>query len=196
MWRNATEEHTRLLGAVANGDKGAFTRLFYLFHQELGEFVYRLTKSREISEEIVQEVFIKVWTQRENLLTIRSFRAYLFIMARNHTFNALRDETRKMFLSELRHYDEFTDGDDASVTREELYQMVEKAVALLPPQQQKVWKMSKEEGLPHQKIAELLNLSPLTVKRHVSLAMASVIRYVKNHSDQIAVWMLLVFQLD
>lgn len=192
MWRNATNANNKLLNAVASGDKGAFTKLFYMFHQELGEFILKLTKSKPIAEEVVQEVFIKVWTHREALSGVKSFRAYLFTVARNHAFNVLRDETRKTFLIEDFERYPLVDTDDTAVEKEALYAIVEKAVALLPPQQQKVWKLNKEEGLPYQKIAEQLKLSPLTVKRHISLAMASIIRYVRAKGSHLTFWIFLL----
>lgn len=194
MWRKAPEAETKLLNAIACGDRDAFTRLFYMFHQELGEFVFKLTKSKTTSEEVVQEVFIKIWTNRNVLPGIKSFRAYLFTITRNHTFNALRDETRKVFLSESLSAEllQADDSTEAVHEKEELYNIVEQAVALLPPQQQKVWRMNKEEGLPYRKIAEQLKLSPLTVKRHISLAMASIIRYVRGHRDILAIWGILL----
>lgn len=192
MWRNATDANNKLLNAVASGDKGAFTKLFYMFHQELGEFILKLTKSKPIAEEVVQEVFIKVWTHREALSGVKSFRAYLFTVARNHAFNVLRDETRKTFLIEDFERYPLVDTDDTAVEKEALYAIVEKAVALLPPQQQKVWKLNKEEGLPYQKIAEQLKLSPLTVKRHISLAMASIIRYVRAKGSHLTFWIFLL----
>lgn len=192
MWRNATDANNKLLNAVASGDKGAFTKLFYMFHQELGEFILKLTKSKSIAEEVVQEVFIKVWTHREALSGVKSFRAYLFTVARNHAFNVLRDETRKTFLIEDFERYPLVDTDDTAVEKEALYAIVEKAVALLPPQQQKVWKLNKEEGLPYQKIAEQLKLSPLTVKRHISLAMASIIRYVRAKGSHLTFWIFLL----
>lgn len=192
MWRNATDANNKLLNAVASGDKGAFTKLFYMFHQELGEFILKLTKSKPIAEEVVQEVFIKVWTHREALSGVKSFRAYLFTVARNHAFNVLRDETRKTLLIEDFERYPLVDTDDTAVEKEALYAIVEKAVALLPPQQQKVWKLNKEEGLPYQKIAEQLKLSPLTVKRHISLAMASIIRYVRAKGSHLTFWIFLL----
>lgn len=192
MWRNATDANNKLLNAVASGDKGAFTKLFYMFHQELGEFILKLTKSKPIAEEVVQEVFIKVWTHREALSGVKSFRAYLFTVARNHAFNVLRDETRKTFLIEDFERYPLIDTDNTAVEKEALYAIVEKAVALLPPQQQKVWKLNKEEGLPYQKIAEQLKLSPLTVKRHISLAMASIIRYVRAKGSHLTFWIFLL----
>ncbi len=185
MWRNLIEAEADVLLAIADGDRNAFARLFYRYHQELGEYVYRLTKSKTISEEIVQDAFMKVWTNRATLPGIRSIRAYLFIITRNHTFNILRDETRKAFLNEELSQDLFIaeEPDNTFSETEELYGIVEKAVAQLPRQQQKVWRMNKEEGLPYQQIADRLQLSRETVKRHISLAMASVSRYVKVHRN-------------
>lgn len=181
MPRNFNEVETELLRAVANGDKQAFSQLFYAFHHELGAFVYRLTKSRSLSEEIVQDAFLKIWVSRHELIQVKSFRAYLFTITRNHAFNTLRNETRKTFLNDEILSDMLIaeESTDFYADKEERYAIVEKAVAQLPPQQQKVWRMSKEEGLPHRQIAERLQLSPETVKRHISLAMAAVLRYVK-----------------
>jgi len=185
MWRNLTEAEADTLIAVADGDRNAFARLFYRYHQELGEYVYRLTKSRTISEEIVQDAFMKVWVNRSVLPGIRSFRAYLFTITRNHAFNTLRDESRKALLNEELSQNLFMveDTDPTVSEDEELYGIVEKAVARLPRQQQKVWRMNKEEGLPYQQIADKLQLSRETVKRHIALAMASVLRYVKVHRN-------------
>lgn len=181
MQRKLTEPETELLIAVANGDRAAFATLFYAFHQELGHFILRLTKSKIISEEIVQETFLKVWLNREDLLNIKNFRAYLFTISRNQALNALRDQTKRSFLrgEELSELPLADDQDEINYEKEELFEIVEKAVSQLPPQQQKVWRLSKEEGLSYQKIAERLELSPQTVKRHVSLAMATVMRMVK-----------------
>jgi RNA polymerase sigma-70 factor (family 1) len=198
MLRNPTENELELLDAVAKGDRKAFARLFYLFHQELGEFVFKLTKSRSLSEEIVQDAFMKIWTRREDLAQVRSFRAYLFTITRNHTFNTLRDETKRYFLSGDLPLDLILPAEEVTegyVEKEALYGIVEQAVAKLPPQQQRVWKMNKEEGLSYLRIAEKLALSPQTVKRHISLAMASVLKYVKLHGDKYLFWIFLAMCL-
>ena len=185
MWHDLTEAEADVLAAIADGDRNAFAQLFYRYHQELGEYVYRLTKSKIISEEVVQDAFMKVWVHRSQLPGIRSFRAYLFTITRNHAFNTLRDETRKAFFNEELSPDLFKVEDPGNTLSEteEMYGIVEKAVAQLPRQQQKVWRMNKEEGLPYQQIADELQLSRETVKRHITLAMASVLRYVKVHRN-------------
>ncbi|GAA4447940.1 RNA polymerase sigma-70 factor [Ravibacter arvi] len=175
-----TRGEAEILAAVANGDRKAFSLLFYRFHQELGAFITRITKSDALAEEIVQDTFMKVWTNRHTLADVRNFRAFLFTIARNHSFNALRDETQKKFrLEALSSALSFSDTADDSPDKEVLFGIVDKAVSQLPPQQQKVWRMSKEQGLAYHQIAESLQLSPETVKRHISLAMASVSRYVR-----------------
>jgi RNA polymerase sigma-70 factor (family 1) len=178
---------SEILSAAANGDETAFTQLFETFHQELGAFLLRLTKSKVLSEEIVQETFLKIWLNREALKEVKSFRAYLFTVSRNRALNTLRDETKRTFLRDDPFVSPNVTEEPGGIQREQedKYGMLEKAVSMLPPQQQKVWKLNKEEGLSYQNIAQRLELSPETVKRHVSLAMASVIRYVKTHKKNL-----------
>ncbi|CAG5002198.1 hypothetical protein DYBT9275_02835 [Dyadobacter sp. CECT 9275] len=175
-----------LLEKVAQGDEQAFSSIFYMFHQELGDYVLRLTKSLPLTEEIVQDIFLKLWTRREQLAGIQNFRAYLFTATRNHAFNILRNEARKAILyqnwvSELPH----SEDPDAVQDHEKYYSFLEAAIAHLAPQQQKVWRMSREDGMKHEEIAENLQLSKETVKRHISLAMASISRYVKNNAGNV-----------
>lgn len=177
-------DESDILSAVANDDRKAFAQLFYAFHHELGAFAYRLTKSSVLAEEIVQDTFMKVWEHRHDLPNVKSFRAYLFTISRNHAFNAMRSETKRKFLHDALPAETLLSDEPTGFhhEKEELYGIVEKAVILLPPQQQRVWRMNKEKGLSYQKIADELHLSPQTVKRHVSLAMAAVMRYIKHHT--------------
>ncbi len=175
-----------LLEKTANGDEQAFSDLFYTFHQELGDYVFRLTRSLPMAEEIVQDTFLKIWVRREELSEVRNFRAYLFTLSRNHAFNMLRNEARQAALDKdwADHYP-ILEEQDAVSNREKLFGFIEEAISLLPPQQQKVWKMSREDGLKHEEIAQELQLSRETVKRHISLALAAISRYVRQNADTV-----------
>ena len=175
-----------LLRRIAEGNEQAFAQLFYSFHQKLGAYILRLTKSTYLTEEIVQEVFVKVWLKREELIHIRDFDAYLFILCRNRAFNALRDEARKSAAHEnwIQQLLPEQPGDAPEMQQEKWYALLEKAVAMLPAQQQKAYLLSRQEGMKHEEIAERLQLSRETVKRHISLALSSISRYIKENSDR------------
>lgn len=172
---------TELLTQIAAGNESAFAQLFYKFHQELGDYVYRLTKSLPLTEEIIQDVFIKIWTQRKHLNKIEHFRAYLFTISRNYTLNVMRNEARKALLYQewITNFEESTELETVS-DLEKYFILIDQAVASLPPQQQKAWLMSRKEGLKHEEIAIRLQLSKETVKRHITLAMAFISSYVKS----------------
>lgn len=168
-----------LLARVAAGDEKAFTQLFYAYHTKLGAYILRLTESFILAEEIVQDIFLKIWLQRENLVSIENFNTYLFVISRNHTFNCLkqvaRDEMRKK---------EWGKDATAQLTIEEGEEVdyrsqLEKAIAQLPPQQKKIFLLHRQEGLPHLEIANRLGLSLETIKKHMSLALRGIRSFLK-----------------
>src|SRR5688500_13593563 len=79
-----------MLQAIAQNDERAFNNLFYEYHQQLGAFVFSITRSKELTEEIIQDVFVKLWENRKELPAIKNFSAWLFIITRNHTLNAIK----------------------------------------------------------------------------------------------------------
>ena len=170
-----------LLLCVSRGDEGAFTQLFNAYHQRLGLYVYRLTESRPLTQEIVQDVFVRVWLRREALSSVSSFNAYLFTAARNHTLNALKQVARQRSgqaqleatLGALSS--EPSDSDHGDIDPVEDYRLLlDKAVEKLPGQQQKVYLLHRRQGLSHAEIALQLNLSVETVKKHMSLALRAI----------------------
>ena len=84
-----------LLVKVSQGDENAFGQLFTLYYNQLGDFIMRIAESRPLAQEIVQDVFLKIWLNRATLAEVESFRAYLFVVARNHAFNCLKQIARE-----------------------------------------------------------------------------------------------------
>lgn len=167
-----------LLALVAKGDERAFTELFDAYYRQLGEYVYKLTESMEVTEEIVQDVFIKIWLKKEKLPELDNFSYYLFILSKNQTLNHLRkkanDKVRQ--LEWLKQFEEEVYIPDDSSIIEEYRSLMDAAIEKLPPQQKKVYKLSREERLKYEEIAKILDISPETVKKHIKLAL----RFIKN----------------
>lgn len=173
------EKEADLLIMVANGNEKAFEQLFYAYYDQLGAFVYQLTSSSTLAEEVVQEAFIEVWLRRESLTEVRSFKGFIFILTKHRMLNALR----KIASEKLRDYawqESFEPYQPAEFTEDPVDRyklMLEEAIQKLPPQQQKVFKLSKIERLKQEEIAHLLNLSPETVKKHMKLAL----KFLRNY---------------
>jgi RNA polymerase sigma-70 factor (ECF subfamily) len=171
-----------LLLRVAAGDEKAFEELFYSFHNRLGSYVMGWTKSETITEEIVQDVFLKIWLNRETLAEVKNFENYLFILSRNHTFNSIRQAAKERLRQKewlkLQNQDEGVNFEDLSDTWKPV---IDKAIELLPLQQKKVYLLKREEGLKYEEIALRMGISPETARKHLQLAMRSISNYVKAH---------------
>lgn len=181
-----------LLEQVAKGDQQAFEDLFHAYSQQLAEYVLRLTESMEMTEDIVQDVFIKIWMKREELPSLRNFTHYLFILSRNHTFNCLRKKANQ----EVRHqewarqFEQESHGSPA--TGGDYTALIETAVTRLPPQQQKVYLLSRHQHLKHEEIAAQLGISVETSKKHIKLALRSITQYVRQHMDTVTLLFILL----
>lgn len=171
------KNEANLLALVAKGDQRAFTELFDAYYKQLGEYVYKLTESIEVTEEIVQDVFIKIWLKKQSILEIENFCYYLFILSKNQTLNHLRKQANEKVkqMEWLKQSEEQDLSDEPNVT-EGYRALMDAVIEKLPPQQKKVYKLSREKRLKHEEIAKILNISPETVKKHIKLAL----RFIKN----------------
>lgn len=133
------------------------------------------------TEDIVHEVFMKIWEIKDRIDPDRSFIAYMYRIARNATYKELKKR--------LEHYslDIFENEEvepKATGSLEETFQtkeydvLLEHAVKSLPPQRQKVFVLCRQEGKTYEEVANQLSISPYTVKEHMSLAMKSIQDYM------------------
>ena len=106
-----------LLFRIARGDQEAFTRLFEQYHHRLGAFVFGITRSKEQAEEIVLDVFLKIWMTREVLGEVNNFPSYLFLVARNASISALRKTIRERNLKANLHNQSVEDAGQESILK-------------------------------------------------------------------------------
>lgn len=177
-----------LLFQSAQGNEKAFRQLFDQYWNKVYAVAFTFTKSAVLSQEIVQDVFLKIWLKREDLTAIEKFDAYLFIIARNHIYNQLRKKaTEPRFVAELeQHFLESSELPEYPLLLKETTQLVNKAVEQLPGQQKAVFRLSRNEGLAYNKIAEKLNISSLTVKSHMNRALHHIRQYLHAHTDELS----------
>jgi RNA polymerase sigma-70 factor (family 1) len=179
-----------LLMKVASGDEHAFSELFKSYHHLLGTHIYRITNSAELAEEVVQDVFLKIWLSRETLLTVENFRAYLFVVSKNHALNCLRKLAKeRTHQKSLEENVNVFDPEKANCL-DPYYSLLDRAIDHLPPQQQKVYLLSRHKRLKYDEIASQMGLSRETVKKYLQGATHSITHFVQSNSDVIALMII------
>lgn len=187
--------HKQLLELIARSDQQAFTELFHLFRNRAYTHSLALVQSSVLAEEIVQEVFLQLWIKREDLTTIENFEAYLSAMVRHRAFRTLKNIARyNSLLHETSQSDWlFSQQLHDLLQQKEFAVIVKEAIDGLPPKQKQAWQLNREQQLPRNKVAEIMGLSPETVKVHLAHAMRSVKAYCQA---RIEFAIVLLFMLE
>lgn len=176
---------TVLLSRIADGDENAFTLLFERYRDKLFYYILRHAKSPEIAEEIVTDIFMKLWLGRELAEQIKDIGAFLHKVGYYKVMDFLRTAARHSRLRQV--YIDYVNcsteqwGVEPAVD-DELKSLLYAAVNQLPPQRKLVYRLSRQEGLSHEQIAGMLNLSSSTINNTLVSATRSIATYVKAYS--------------
>ncbi|HEX8377994.1 MAG TPA: RNA polymerase sigma-70 factor [Pedobacter sp.] len=175
-----------LLEQVALGNEKAFRQLFDQYWKRIHGIALALTKSPDIAEEMVQDIFLKIWLNRTSLLNVRTFEAYLVTVSRNHILNELRRKVKEEpFTQHLLDYlTDLSNNPEQSIIKKERERLLNAAVDTLPAQQKAVFQLSREQ-LSQQEISEKLHISTNTVKVHMNKALKGIRLYVSRYSDEV-----------
>lgn len=172
---NSSFDESKLLHELSQGSELAFTELYNRYKNLVYGTALKITKSKILAEEAVQDVFLKIWQNQENATEITNFENYLFIISRNHIFDMLKKIARETNLaSDITYKNSAADDTDTAIKDDQYNVILNQIIEQLPPQQQKIYKMAKMEGLSHQKIGENLGISIETVKKHMAQALKFV----------------------
>lgn len=176
-----------LINRLRNGDESALTELYNKFWQSLFVSSYNVLKDRELCEDIIQDIFMNIWHNREKLEINISLKGYMYACARYQVFNQFKKNKDKI------HVELFEDLDkrfqystpETELMHEELLDQINSIVEALPEKCQLVYKLSREEQLSHKEIAERLDISTKTVENHITKAL-HVIRLSMGTSASMA----------
>jgi len=167
---------------IQKDDRVAFYNLYERYCRRLHGFVLRYIKQNEDAEEIVQEVFVKIWESRNKIDAYSSFEAFLFTIAYNTTISLLRKRTsEKIYLEHLKSLQQCANSPDLidEIQFNELNHQVQSLLNELTPRQKEIFQLSREEGLSHDEIAKRLDISVNTVKKH----MGNTLSFLKSRID-------------
>lgn len=169
---------------VSNSEK-AFRCLFDKYHQDIFRFSKSILKVDSLAEEIVQEVFLKVWLNASDLNPDLDFKSYIFTIARNLSLNALRASVNNRKLTEEIFYnnDRTAKPADEILLDEELENIRVKAIESLPAKRKEIFLLSRREGKTYNEISDELGISINTVKVQMSKALETLKKYIQIHGD-------------
>lgn len=168
-----SEEEGMLLSRIAEGDEEAFASLFHTWRDRLYYFTLKITNSPQQAEDLVQDVFVKLWLQRSDLEGIYNFQAWIYRVIKNQAISDLRRMSLETtILAQLRK-ETVSKGQlaDEQLLHKQLQQKLKEAIEKLPPRQKQIYSMIRIEGLKQEEIASRLNLSISTVQNHMTEAL-------------------------
>lgn len=162
--------------ALKKSDADAFDKIFQIYGKRLYHFSLGYLKSKQEAEEIVQDVFLKIWNNRKNINPKLSFKAYLFKIAYRQIAEIFRKISRnKAYVHEiLEESIPFNDELNEKTNYQSLLELVENVVEKLPTRQQEVFTFHKSEGLTVAETAEKLGIAVKTAEHHLTAAMKSI----------------------
>lgn len=192
MSADSTYHERDLLRRISKGDAASFTELFNKYSVKLAPYVSRLLNSDLWAEEIVQDVFLKLWAVRETLAEVENPQAYIYRMAANRTRDFLRHRSVEVkiqywvALKTLQGSRNFTEEQFNLRISERLFR---EAVSHLPPQRLTAFRLRHEEGLGYDEIAKKMNISKNTVRKQLVSAMESIRAYLIDNKGAIAIFL-------
>jgi len=167
------ENLQKVLRRMIRGEKKAFDIIFTHYHRKIYFYCLNHFYTKEEAEEIVQEIFVKLWLKKHSLQLDKNFEAYLFTIAKNHILNDLRKKLNQKASMEEYHLRKTQAQNyvDEEVMYNELENQVYDAINRLPEKRQEIFILSRIEGLSNKEIAEKLNISIKTVETQMKLAL-------------------------
>ena len=190
--RFAVDEQ-QLLKALAEGDPDAFTTLYHRYGARLHAHLLRMIKSEELSKEIFQEIFMKIWEYRDRIDSDRPFGPFLYRIAENKVYDHFCKIAREkrmagsLLAASLASH---TDTEDRMLYQESLG-LINRAIDQLPPARKQIYLLCKVEGRSYEEIAGMLGISTSTVNDHIVKANRYLRKVLADHADTVILWIIL-----
>lgn len=181
----------QLLLAIAEGDESAFNTIFQRYQHKIYSYAMHFTHDEAIAQDVVQEVFLRIWTVKQELGNIRKAEPWIAVLTRNICFNKLKknacEHKAKSLLASESH-----SGAQSEISEVEHYinykdrlQALNQALQSLTPQQRTIYRLNRDLGLKNEEISRQLHLSPNTVKTHMVTALRRIRHFMGSHTSSL-----------
>jgi RNA polymerase sigma-70 factor (ECF subfamily) len=165
---------------IREGDADAFKNLFETYCQALIYFAWRYVKNTQVAENIVQDVFLRIWLNRTKLNPALKIKSYLYKAVKNQAFQHLRKAKYENQKENIQALDSSTKSPEDILNEKEIAVSVQRAISELPPQSRLIFTMSKYNNLKYSEIAEIQNISIKTVETHMGRALKFLRKRLAN----------------
>lgn len=178
---------------LKDDDKSSVDELFTYYYPRLYQFSKSIVKIETYIDDILQEVFVKLWLNRNKIKNAETFNAYIFTITKNEILNLIRSNLRdqtfkdKLFVRSVAEEYQTT----TKLEFDEIKSSIERIVAGLPEKRQQIFALSRRDGLSNKEIAQQLDISSKTVEDHITHA----IKYIKNAMKDMDIMTILYFYL-
>ncbi len=163
-------------------DQRSFEKLFQLYFSKLYRFAYTFLKDREVAEEVIEDVFVKVWQNRRKLIAIKDINLYLYAAVKNQCLNKIKQNKSRQNLNRFFPKEQVDLIDpEKKLLIDELKAEIRDAVDLLPPKCKMTFKLLKEEHISYKDAAVLLGVSPKTIEAQMNTAIRKIGHALKGH---------------
>lgn len=178
---NSLQEEKQLINKLIEGDYPAFEKIYNLYVNRVYYFALRYLKNNLEAEEMVQEVFTKLWENRQNLNPELSFSGYLLTITKNTIFNENRKKVNHLAYCDyvLNFLQKHVRDLEREIISQDLLSKVNQTIDSLPPKRQEIFKLSRLNGLSHKEISKQLNISEKTIETHMRLAFKDIRRDIE-----------------
>jgi RNA polymerase sigma-70 factor (ECF subfamily) len=180
-----------LVEKLKGGDTFAFEVLFYKYRNKIKGFATRIVPTQIDPEEIVQEVFVKIWLSKELLDPGKNFQSYLFSIAKNLVLDHLKSAVnRRLYFVETHFQQDLLPDEETDVTHpEELEQQIMGLLKQIPERRREIFCLSRFDGLSYKQIAEKLGISENTVDSQIRNALS----FLRKEFRKMAILFFLYF---
>lgn len=174
-----------LLQELQQGSADAFTCLYKHYSVPLYYNIFSLVKDENTAEELVQDVFLKIWRRKSSINITKSFSGYLFVTARNQVYDFFQQLSRDQALRSriISFASEAYDHIEQSIFAKENADLLRKAIDTLPPQRRRAFELCKLEGLSYRQASEEMGISLSTIKDHMVNALETIRTYITKNVE-------------
>jgi len=185
LTNGATNIDHLLLQRLAEGDIAAFDDLFYANWDMVYSAALVMTKSPEMAGDIAQDVFLSLWEHRQKAAVIDNLKGFLYVNVKFMVLKRLRrlkvEHAYTQYLISKPSDSRSAGEQECLLDADQLQASIRQGIARLPPQQQRAFRLSREQGLTHEQISELIGVSKKTVKDYIVRSIAFLRQHLAQH---------------